>query len=313
MSEDRPAQSSAPANEPSRRTGVSPATPSPSATPPSRSAGVPPAPSDCAVLTESQLLTGFRDLGLRPGMTIMAHSSLSAFGYVEGGAETVIRALLAAAGPDGTLALPTLCQKDKERRQETWDINTSPSDVGKITEVFRNWPGAVRSDHFTHSVTALGPRAEELTSGHAHAHGRPSPWGPRAFGHGSPWDKFYEWNVLYCVLGVTLRVNTMRHYTQCLLTERALQASGDRRAALEAEITGWNHPGVWPWWGGDLEEETLDAQGLIHHTLIGKATCRSIHARPLVDRILEAIEQEPEKWMGEEHYRWWRRARDCQG
>ncbi|MBU0608095.1 MAG: AAC(3) family N-acetyltransferase, partial [Armatimonadetes bacterium] len=108
------------------------------------------------VVTHETLVAGFREMGMAPGRLVMVHSSLSAFGHVEGGAETVIEALLEAISPDGTLVLPTLCQRDKERREQTWDIANSPSDVGRITEVFRTWPGAVRSDHFTHSVTAVG-------------------------------------------------------------------------------------------------------------------------------------------------------------
>lgn len=239
----------------------------------------------------------------------MAHSSLSSFGFVQGGADTVIRALLIVIGENGTLCLPTLCQRDRERRQETWDINESPSDVGKITEVFRHWPGVVRSDHFTHSVAAQGPLAEEITSGHATAGPRPGPWGGRAFGHGSPWDKFYKLNVLYCFLGVPLRVNTMRHYVQSLLVEGALeQAPSRRRESLALEVADWNKPGVFPGWSGEQEEELLSGLGLIHYEQIGQATCRSIPARTLVDETLKAVRAEPERWLQGEMLDWYRRA-----
>jgi aminoglycoside N3'-acetyltransferase len=242
-------------------------------------------------------------------MTVMAHSSLSAFGHVEGGAEAVIRALLTVIGENGSLCLPTLCQKDKERRQETWDISSSPSDVGKITEVFRRWPGAVRSDYFTHSVTAQGPLAEAITSGHATAGPRPSPWGTRAFGHGSPWDKLYEMDVLYCFLGVTFRVNTMRHYCQSTLMEQALaQAPAEERATLAAAVADWNKPGVFPGWSGEMEEELLSGLGLVHYEQIGQATCRSIPARVMVDEILKAVRNEPEKWLSGETLEWYLRA-----
>jgi aminoglycoside 3-N-acetyltransferase len=259
--------------------------------------------------TQADLVAGFRRLGLRPGMTVMAHSSLSAFGYVEGGAEAVIRALLVVLGEEGTLCLPTLCQRDRERRQETWDIANSPSDVGLITEVFRHWPGAVRSDQFTHSVTAQGPLAEEITSGHAHAGPRPGVWGSRAFGHGSPWDKFYELNVCYCFLGVDFRVNTMRHYTQSRLLEDALQQAPERlRAELTVQVADWNKPGVFPGWAGELEEQLLSGLGLIHYEQIGAATCRSIHARSIVDEVLKAVRAEPERWLVGPMLQWYRRA-----
>ena len=58
----------------------------------------------CAHVTLDDLIEGFRRVGVHQGDTIFCHSSLSKFGYVEGGAETVVDALLAAVGPTGTVA-----------------------------------------------------------------------------------------------------------------------------------------------------------------------------------------------------------------
>ena len=46
-------------------------------------------------------------LGLRPGAVALVHCRMSALGTVVGGAETVVRALLEAVGPDGTLVAGT--------------------------------------------------------------------------------------------------------------------------------------------------------------------------------------------------------------
>jgi aminoglycoside N3'-acetyltransferase len=265
------------------------------------------------VVTHDRLVAGFGELGLAPGTLVMVHSSLSAFGHVEGGAEAVIAALLAAIAPDGTLVLPTLCQRDKERREETWDIARSPSDVGKITEVFRTWPGAIRSDHFTHSVAALGPLAEEITSGHATAYGRPGPWGERAFGHGSPWERLVEHNALYCFLGVSFRVHTLRHFIQSLVLEDTIaRLHSPASEELRAQAAGWNKPGLFPWWNGEQEEEALAALGLIRYVEIGAAMCRSIPARTDVDTLLQLIREQPEQWLNPEFLPWYRRAMAAQ-
>ena len=261
------------------------------------------------IVTRDTLIAGFREMGMEAGGLVMVHSSLSAFGHVEGGAETVIAALLAAIAPGGTLVLPTLCQRDKERREETWDIANSPSDVGKITETFRTWPGAVRSDHFTHSVTAVGPLAEEITSGHASAGPRPSPWGPRAFGYGSPWDKLYDHNALYCFLGVTYSVHTLRHYIQARILEETIEAlPAEASAQLQARVVGWNRPGLFPWWNGEQEEEALAALGLVRYVQIGNATCRSIPAQTDVDTLLRLIHEQPEQWLNPEFLPWYQQA-----
>ena len=44
-------------------------------------------------MNKDDLITAFRVIGLREGMTLEVHSSLSSFGQVEGGADSVIDAL----------------------------------------------------------------------------------------------------------------------------------------------------------------------------------------------------------------------------
>ena len=49
------------------------------------------------------ILSGLRDMGLKKGDIVLAHSSLSEFGNVEGGPDTVIDALLETVGDDADL------------------------------------------------------------------------------------------------------------------------------------------------------------------------------------------------------------------
>ena len=59
------------------------------------------------LVVRSQLARDLRALGVREGAVVMAHCRLSALGRVVGGAETVVRALLDAVGPAGTLVAYT--------------------------------------------------------------------------------------------------------------------------------------------------------------------------------------------------------------
>ena len=98
----------------------------------------------------------------------MVHSSLSAIGYVEGGAETVVGGLMDVLGPDGTLVVPTFTYPSAyaESRDTRWifDPVETPSAMGAITNAVRNRPGSRRSIHLWHSVAALGPLAGRLTT-----------------------------------------------------------------------------------------------------------------------------------------------------
>lgn len=48
-----------------------------------------------------------REVGLEKGDAVMVHTSLKRMGYVCGGAQTVIEALMEVVGKDGTIMMPT--------------------------------------------------------------------------------------------------------------------------------------------------------------------------------------------------------------
>lgn len=255
-----------------------------------------------------------RAVGIAPGDTMMFHSSLSSMGHVTGGPNTVIDGFLDAVGPTGTVCVPTLCNWKPEEQHlvfERWNPKTTPSYVGAITETFRNRPDAVRSDHATHSVAAIGARAKELTADHGASGLRPGPFGPKAFARKSPWQRLYEWNAAYCFLGVTFRVITMVHFVESLLVERALlRAAPERRGDLAAELSGWMKPGVWPSFRVTDREiiETMEAdKGFVRYGKIGSATLRCARATAMIDEWLAIVERQPGRWLPAEFVEWFNR------
>jgi len=138
------------------------------------------------LVTRSTLAGQLRELGVRPGETLLAHSSLSSLGWVCGGEVAVVQGLLDALGPDGTLVVPTQSADVSDPAlwsnppvpEEWWaDIRASmpPYDplitptrgVGVLPETVRTWPGALRSAHPHTSFAALGPGASAVVDGHA--------------------------------------------------------------------------------------------------------------------------------------------------
>jgi aminoglycoside 3-N-acetyltransferase len=114
------------------------------------------------MLTFEKLMEGFRDLGVREGDTLLVHSSYKSFGEVDGGPQTVIRALEAALGPEGTLIMPTF--NFDFNKGQPWDVRTTPSRMGILTELVRKDPQAKRVFHPFYSFAILGKHAEMLGS-----------------------------------------------------------------------------------------------------------------------------------------------------
>lgn len=59
------------------------------------------------IVLKQDILGALSAVGMRVGQTVMVHCSLSALGYVCGGAQPVIEALLQTVGETGTVMMPT--------------------------------------------------------------------------------------------------------------------------------------------------------------------------------------------------------------
>ncbi|MFE9766332.1 aminoglycoside N(3)-acetyltransferase [Streptomyces sp. NPDC005808] len=147
---------------------------------------MPTPPPTGPLVTRDTVSAQLLSLGVRPGETLLAHSSLSSLGWVCGGAVAVVQRLLDALGPDGTLVVSTQSGDLSDPAlwssppvpEEWWPVirATMPAydplitptrGVGVIPETVRTWPGARRSAHPQTSFAAIGPRAAEITAGHA--------------------------------------------------------------------------------------------------------------------------------------------------
>lgn len=156
-------------------------------------------------LDRAGIVNALRDLGIRSGDTLIVHSSLSRLGFVEGGADAVVKALQDAVGPSGTLGAPTFWIVDPNAVEDgtLFDAVNGKSQLGGISERIRQLPGAVRSLHPTHSATFVGPLARDLTVEH---HLDETPVGPR-----SPYSKLVGARGKILLLGVSLEYLTNFH------------------------------------------------------------------------------------------------------
>lgn len=175
-------------------------------------------------ITYKELLDDFKACGIKPGQNISVHTSLSKIGWVIGGPETFIRALLEAVGPSGTIMMPSQTWKNLdpstgvhwEQPKEWWPIireswpaydpDITPAiGMGVVAEMFRSWPGAKRSSHPARSFAALGPNAEYLVKDHDLEN---------IFGENSPLDKLYALGGHILLVGVDFDKNTSLHVAE---------------------------------------------------------------------------------------------------
>jgi aminoglycoside 3-N-acetyltransferase len=158
------------------------------------------------------LAKDLRGMGIRKGDVLMVHSSLKSIGWVEGGPDSVIDAILSVIGKeDGVLFVPTLtatfaASRWSELSKYAWDAKETPSRVGIITETLRRRPGAYRSDHPTHSLAALGRNAAELVKGHG---GNAS-----TFDKHGPYGKYVRMNATILFIGTGMGCNTTLHVSE---------------------------------------------------------------------------------------------------
>lgn len=140
-------------------------------------------------ITHEDLAAGFADLGIQSGQTVLCHSSMSAFGWICGGAQTFVLALEKVLGTEsrrgGTLVMPAqsgdfsapMLWSDPPVPEAWWqtvvdsmpafDPDWSPSTrIGQVAETFRTQPGTLRSNHPQVSFSARGPRARRVVSRH---------------------------------------------------------------------------------------------------------------------------------------------------
>jgi aminoglycoside 3-N-acetyltransferase len=260
------------------------------------------------LVTEQDVCDGFRRVGAGPGDVLLYHGSMKSMGHLADGTATFIAGALAAVAPEGTVAAPTLWfhEATPSLNPKDFDMEASPSYVGALTEALRTDPRSIRSNHFSHSVSAIGPRAAELTADHGSAGRRHSPWGDRAFAEVSPWARLRDWNALYCFVGVTMRVCTMKHYIEARIVEDLLRpVPKSDQPSLRCRLRAINGLGtIWPFYNSEAMEERLTALGFMAYDRIGTATLRAIRARPLVEETRRILQAEPEQWFGTEFLRW---------
>lgn len=199
--------------------------------------------------TRASITNDLRALGIVAGDVVVVHTSMSAFGYVVGGAQAVVTALLDAVGPSGTLTMPGHSSDCSDPGQwqnppvpEAWwptmreqmpafDPSLTPTrQMGAVVETFHRVPGVLRSHHPMVSHLAFGPQAAVIVEGHSLADG---------FGEQSPLARLHDLDATVVLIGVGHANNTSLHLAEHRASWRGKQRSTQGAPLLVDGIRTW--------------------------------------------------------------------------
>jgi len=257
-----------------------------------------------APATVRSLVRDLEALGLGTGDLVLMHSSLRALGWVVGGAEAVVEAVVTVLSPSGTLVVPSFSTGRTEPArwqhppvpEQWWQVIrdempaydpavSSTRQMGAIADCVLRWPGTLRSGHPHLSFAAFGPLARELTDPH-----------PLSMGVGdtSPLGRLYDLDAYVLLLGVGHANNTSLHLAEHraswpgrrTYTEGAAMTVDGRRewVAFEDLLTDdSDFPAI-----GEAYEA---AGGAVTAGRVGAGPALLMRQRPLVDFAVAEIER----------------------
>ena len=255
------------------------------------------------IILKQDLLNTFKELGMEPGQTVMVHCSLGSLGFVCGGPQVVIEALMEAVGPDGTIMMPSQSWKNLdpssgvhwEEPEEWWQLIrdnwpaydkaiTPTNTMGAVAEMFRRWPGTLRSDHPARSVAAWGKHADYLTKDHDLSN---------IFGEGSPIAKLYELDGHVLLIGVDYDKNTSLHLADVRAEYPGKHNVVESSAIMEDGVRVWKSYETLAVDGEDFVQigQAFEASHPVAKATLGNATVRFMRQRDLVDFAVDWMEE----------------------
>lgn len=242
-------------------------------------------------MTKFELVKELKSIGIKEGMELEVHSSLSSFGYVEGGAETVINALIECVGEKGSLFMPAL------RLSPAMELTVEDRNMGitvKIKVLPENAPRTdmgIIADTFRKRTDVITGKGIIRTSG----------WGV----HAQEAAKGGFYYVIHndgkaLLLGVDIYKLTAMHYMEDILPQEIRDIfDPNEEVCRKYPVDEWfietGEPPVKPWY---TIQDMAYKKGLIKDGYIGKCKYMFFNIWDVVSIYREELEKDPFKLYG---------------
>lgn len=234
-----------------------------------------------------------RTLGLSEGMTVIVHSSMKSIGWISGGENAVVQALMNIITEKGNIIMPT--QSGDLSDPIYWQNPPIPEEwieevkvtmpafnpktthtrgMGRIVENFRTHEQVYRSNHPTSSFAAWGKDAILITSTQPLE---------AEFGTDSPLQKIYGLDGYVLLLGVDHSNNTSLHLSEHLVGNRAIFSNG--APIIENGNRIWKEYEKYDYDSEEFERigEDFEKEYSIQKGFAGNATCKLMKQKELID------------------------------
>ena len=174
--------------------------------------------------TKQNLIDLFRRIGITSGMIIELHVSMSKIGFIIGGAETLIDALMEVLGYNGTLIMAMQCAENSEPSRFEYppiapelfklyrkhlpaysSLNSETSGMGRVCDNLRRRSKSVISTHPNTAFVAIGKYAKLLCNNQNLDYG---------LNELSPLGRLYELKASVLLIGVDYDNLTSLHLSE---------------------------------------------------------------------------------------------------
>ncbi|ANU22164.1 aminoglycoside N(3)-acetyltransferase [Planococcus donghaensis] len=240
-------------------------------------------------------------LGIVAGDRIMVHSSLKSMGWIAGGAQAVVEALLETITEAGTIIMPAQSSDNSDPVYwmqppvpENWHQSirdhlpafdphlSGLRGMGKIAECFHRHPATIRSPHPSHSFMAWGAHAKDWMSE------QPI---DDSFGEKSPLAKMLQAKVKILLIGVDFDSCTALHYAEFVQENRSTSPQG--AAMIQDGERVWQTYDCIDMDSERFPEIAKAFPGVISKGVLGQAETQIVDMKEIVEFGIDWIKEHP--------------------